>query len=144
MSALPTVNAFLNGTAAVLLLVGVAQIRAGRREAHARIMFAATGVSAVFLASYLYYHFVVVPRDGHTAFGGQGALRSAYFVLLITHVLGAIVNLPMVLRTLWLAHREDWERHKRLARWTFPLWMYVSVTGVAVYLALYVWNPVVE
>lgn len=144
MSPLPTVNAALNGTAAVLLLIGFAQIRAGRRTAHARLMLAATAVSAGFLASYLYYHFVVVPRAGHTEFGGTGALRTAYLVLLLTHVVGAVANLPMVLRTLWLAHRRDWERHRRLARWTFPLWLYVSVTGVAVYLALYVWNPVIE
>ncbi len=140
-SPLPTLNAFLNGTSAILLVVGVMLIHRGHREAHARVMLAATAVSAAFLASYLYYHFVVVPRDGHTPFGGEGWLKKAYLGLLVTHVLGAIVNLPMILRTLWLAHREDWARHRYWARRTFPLWLYVSVTGVVVYLALYVFNP---
>ena len=136
--ALPAVNASLNAVSGVLLVVGLVQIRQGRREAHARAMLAATLVSAVFLASYLTYHFAVVPEIGHTKFRSEnGLLRGGYYLLLGTHVLGAAVNLPMILRTLWLAHAEDWERHRRLARWTWPLWFYVSVTGVLVYLALY-------
>jgi putative membrane protein len=98
-------------------------------------------VSAAFLVSYLVYHFVVVPQIGETRFGGTGALKTAYLVMLASHIVLAIAIVPLVLRTLWLAHEERFEAHRRLARWTWPLWMYVSVTGVLVYLALYVWNP---
>lgn len=138
---LPTLNAILNGTAAVLLLAGWILIKRGRREAHARTMGAATLVSAAFLVSYLTYHFAVVPEVGHTPFRREGAIKIAYYVLLITHVILAAINLPMVLVTLWRAKKQDWERHRRIARWTWPVWMYVSVTGVLVYLALYWWNP---
>lgn len=137
----PLVNALLNGTASVLLVAGLLAIRRGRRGLHAGLMRAATVVSAAFLASYLHYHFGTQKELGPTPFRGTGAWRVAYFVLLATHVVLAIVNLPMVLRVLWLAHRERWDAHKRLARITFPIWLYVSVTGVLVYLALYVWNP---
>lgn len=140
-SPLPATNATLNGLACVLLCVGLAYIKRGRRQAHARTMVLATLVSTAFLVSYLYYHFVVVPELGHTPFRREGPVRGAYYALLISHVLGAIVNLPMILRTLWLAHRERWGAHRRLARWTWPLWFYVSLTGVVVYLALYHWNP---
>ncbi len=141
MSALPAVNASLNGIATVLLLSGYVAIRRGRRETHARLMKAAFGASALFLVGYLYYHFAVVPELGHTAFHGEGMVQKAYYAMLLSHILLAVVNLPMVLRTLWLAHREDWERHRRLARWTFPVWLYVSVTGVLVYVVLYHLNP---
>lgn len=138
-SPLPTINAFLNGGAALCLVLGFLAIKRGRRERHARLMRAAFLLSVAFLASYLYYHFVVIPaQGGPVRYGGEGAAKVAYLLLLATHVLGAIVNLPMVLRTLWLAHTERWESHKRWAKWTFPLWLYVSVTGVAVYLVLYV------
>lgn len=140
-SPLPRVNAILNGTAAVLLLIGWFAIRAGRRELHGKLMGLAFLVSAAFLASYLYYHGVVQRVVGPVRFQGTGVAKTAYYVLLASHVILAIVNLPMVLRTLWLAHKEDWERHKRLARKTFPIWLYVSVTGVLVYLILYPWNP---
>lgn len=140
-SRLPQVNAVLNGTAAVLLLLGWLAIRAGRRERHARLMVAAFLVSAAFLTSYLYYHLVVQRTTGPVRYRGTGLARSAYLALLLTHVVGAIVNLPMVLRTLFLAHKGAWDRHRRLARRTFPLWLYVSVTGVLVYLVLYPWNP---
>ncbi|HPF14817.1 MAG: DUF420 domain-containing protein [Planctomycetes bacterium] len=141
-SSLPLINACLNGTAAVLMLVGYQRIRSGHRESHAWFMRLAFLASAVFLASYLYYHFVVLPvQNGPTPYNGTGAAKVAYLVMLASHVLLAIVNLPMVLRVLWLAHKEDWERHKRWARWTFPIWLYVSVTGVLVYLLLYPWNP---
>jgi uncharacterized membrane protein YozB (DUF420 family) len=102
-------------------------------------MRAAFLVSAAFLASYLWYHFVVIAETGPTRFRHEGWPKTAYLALLASHVVLAVVNLPMVLRTLWLAHRERWPAHRRLARWTFPLWMYVSVTGVLVYLCLYVW-----
>jgi protein SCO1/2/putative membrane protein len=141
-SRLPKLNASLNAAAAVLLGAGLVAIRRGRRELHGRVMSAAFLVSAVFLACYLYYHLVVIPaQGGPVRFRGTGWTRPAYLALLATHVVGAIVNLPMVLRTLWLARRARWEDHRRWARRTFPLWMYVSVTGVLVYLALYTWNP---
>ena len=91
---------------------------------------------------YLYYHFKVQPiQGGATPYNGTGAIKTAYLVMLLTHIVLAVVNLPMVLRTFWLAHKEDWERHKRLAKWTFPIWAYVSLTGVLVYLMLYPLNP---
>ncbi len=139
VSALPTLNAFLNGVAALLLVLGLVAIKAGNKERHALLMRLAFAVSAAFLASYLYYHFVVIPsQGGPVRFSGSGVTRVAYLTLLLTHVLGAIINLPMVLRTFWLAHKERWEDHKWWAKRTLPLWLYVSVTGVLVYLVLYV------
>lgn len=140
-SPLPRVNASLNAVAAALLLAGWFAIRGGRRGLHGWLMRLAFLVSAAFLASYLYYHGVVQRVVGPVRFRGTGLARTGYYVLLASHVILAIVNLPMVLRTLWLAHRSDWERHRRLARKTFPIWLYVSVTGVLVYLILYPWNP---
>jgi len=137
---LPAVNASLNGISAVLLVCGYLAIRAGRKDRHRSFMLAAFATSCAFLACYLYYHFAVA-RGEPTRFNGAGAARTAYLLLLLTHTVLAAVNLPMVLRTFFLAHREDWERHKRLARWTFPIWLYVSVTGVLVYWVLYHLNP---
>lgn len=137
---LPAVNASLNALAAVLLLLGWRAIKAGRRERHERLMKSAFVVSAAFLACYLYYHFAIV-RGQPTRYHGEGLDRTLYLLLLLTHTVLAAVNLPMVLRTLWLAHKERWESHKRWARWTFPIWLYVSVTGVLVYLVLYHFNP---
>jgi uncharacterized membrane protein YozB (DUF420 family) len=137
---LPAVNATLNGLAAVLLVAGLMAIKAGRRERHKQLMLAAFAVSTAFLACYLYYHFAIA--KGHpTEFRGTGGAKAAYFTLLISHTVLAAVNLPMVLRTLWLAHRLRWDAHRRLARWTFPIWLYVSVTGVVVYVVLYHFNP---
>jgi uncharacterized membrane protein YozB (DUF420 family) len=138
---LPAFNALMNGVATVLLVAGYVAIRRGRRVGHGRLMRSAFVASAVFLAGYLTYHFAVVPELGHTEYHGEGALRAAYYAMLLSHILLAVVNLPMVLRTLWLAHREDWPRHRRWARWTFPIWLYVSVTGVLVYVVLYHLNP---
>jgi uncharacterized membrane protein YozB (DUF420 family) len=137
---LPAVNATLNGLAAVLLVAGLVAIKRGRRRGHERLMKAAFAVSAAFLACYLYYHFAVA-RGQPTRFHGQGGARAAYLALLLSHTVLAVVNLPMVLRVLWLAGRERWADHRRLARWTFPIWLYVSVTGVAVYVVLYHFNP---
>jgi len=138
---LPTINAALNGLSAVLLFTGWRAIKRGDQARHARLMRAAFCTSAVFLASYLYYHFVVLAQREPTRWNGAGWTRPAYLVLLVTHVVLAAVDLPLALRVFWLAHREDWARHKAWARVTFPIWLYVSVTGVLVYLALYVWNP---
>jgi putative membrane protein len=138
----PLINACLNGTAAVLLVAGYRCIRRGNEPLHAAFMRSAFLVSALFLAGYLYYHIAVLPlQGGPTPYNGTGIKKSLYLAMLLTHVVLAAVNLPMVLRVFWLAHKEDWERHKRWARWTFPIWLYVSVTGVLVYLVLYRWNP---
>ena len=139
-SPLPTLNACLNAVAATLLVVGLVLIKRGRREAHARVMLAATVVSAVFLVSYLTYHFGVQSEVGPTPFRREGWVKTAYLLMLLTHVVLATVNLPLILRLLWLAKQERWDRHKRLARFVWPSWFYVSVTGVLVYLCLYHWN----
>lgn len=139
---LPSFNALMNASATVCLLVGLRAIHRGRRELHEKLMLAALAASALFLAGYLTYHFGPQRDAGPVRFHATGVVRGLYLAMLATHIVGAVVNLPMVLRTFWLAHREDWVRHRRLARWTFPLWLYVSVSGVLVYLALYWWNPV--
>ncbi len=140
-SSLPALNATLNAVACLLLCAGLLWIRRGRRSAHARAMVCAAVVSGAFLVSYLYYHFHVVPEVGHTPFRGTGFVRGAYYTLLVSHVLLAVLNVPLVALTLWRAAHGDWERHRRIARLTWPVWLYVSVTGVLVYLALYRWNP---
>ena len=129
----PALNASLNALAAVLLFAGYIAIRGGNRERHGKLMGAAFTVSMAFLASYLVYHATSEP----TRYSREDWTRTVYFVILITHVILAVVNLPMVLRTVWLARKKDWERHKKWARWTFPIWAYVSVTGVVVYWMLY-------
>ena len=133
MVSLPTVNAILNTTCAVLLVAGYAFIRRGRWQAHKVCMVAAFTTSVVFLVCYLYYHSQV----GSVRFQGQGWIRPIYFALLISHTVLAAVIVPMVLVTLSRAFHERFDAHKRIARWTLPLWLYVSVTGVAVYLLLY-------
>ena len=133
----PALNASLNAVAAVLLFAGYIAIRRGNRELHGKLMGSAFAVSKAFLASYLVYHATSEP----TKYGREDWTRAVYFVILITHVILAAVNLPMVLRTIWLARKKDWERHRKWARWTFPIWLYVSVTGVAVYAVLYHFNP---
>lgn len=130
---LPTVNAVLNASSAMLLIVGYVCVRRGRIAAHKICMGLAFLVSTAFLASYLYYHFYA----GVTVFQGQGWVRFTYFALLISHTILAVTIVPLVLVTLTLALRGRFSQHKRIARWTFPLWLYVSVTGVLVYLFLY-------
>jgi uncharacterized membrane protein YozB (DUF420 family) len=137
---LPAINALLNTTASVLLLCGLVAIKRGERKWHERLMYAAALASAAFLVCYLYYHFVVQLTTSYNATGWR---KQAYLALLLSHTVLAVVNVPLVLRTFWLAQREDWERHKRSAKWTFPIWLYVSVTGVVIYLILYHWNPAV-
>lgn len=141
---LPLLNACLNGTSAVLLLSGLAAIKTGRKSLHERLMLSALAVSVAFLVSYCWYHFVVVPEIGPTRFRGTGAVRTAYFVMLTSHVTLAVAVVPLALRTVFLARNERWGAHKRLARITFPIWVYVSVTGVLVYLCLYAWHPTTE
>jgi len=134
---LPAVNAALNGTSAVLLTAGYVFIRKKRVAAHRGAMLAAFGVSVAFLACYLTYHLQAAPRR----FGGTGAMRSVYFTILISHVLLAVVIVPLILTTLAFALRGRFDRHRAWARWTYPLWYYVSVTGVLVYFFLYRWWP---
>lgn len=140
---LPAVNAALNALASVLLVGGLLAIKDGRRERHEHFMKAAFVASALFLACYLYYH-LAVARGQPTRYLGVGWRRGAYLALLLSHTVLAMVNLPMVLRTFWLAHRERWDEHKRWAKFTFPIWLYVSITGVAVYAVLYHFNPTPE
>ncbi|MGH7802768.1 MAG: DUF420 domain-containing protein [Candidatus Binatia bacterium] len=130
---LPALNAALNATATVLLFVGWRFILRGQRDAHMRSMVAAFGVSVAFLASYLVYHASV----GSVPFPGTGLVRTAYLTMLATHVVLAAIVPPLALVTLWRAYRGDFERHRWIARITFPIWMYVSVTGVIVYVVLY-------
>jgi len=133
LSLLPTVNAFLNGLTGILLLVGYYLIRHGNRAIHKRVMLAAFCTSILFLISYLYYHAHV----GSIPFKGIGITRSVYFTILITHSILAAVIVPMAIITLSRGLSSKFDKHKRLARWTLPIWLYVSVTGVIVYLMLY-------
>lgn len=130
---LPALNASLNALAGTLLAVGYAMIRAKRVAAHRACMLAAFGASTLFLISYLVYHANV----GSRPFPGQGLIRLVYFTILITHVALAAVILPLALLTLRRGLAAQYERHVRIARWTFPIWIYVSVTGVVIYLMLY-------
>ncbi len=130
---LPALNACLNATAACLLAAGYACIRQRRVTAHRNCMVAAVLVSTVFLASYLAYH----AKVGHVVFQGQGWVRPVYFTILLSHTVLAVVIVPLILMTLTRALKGQLDRHKRLARWTLPLWGYVSVTGVIVYWMLY-------
>jgi uncharacterized membrane protein YozB (DUF420 family) len=134
-SIFPKINATLNGLSAVLLVTGRVFIARGQRSAHRAAMLAAFVTSSLFLVSYLYYHWP--GHGGIVYFHGTGAVRILYFSILITHTILAIVIVPMVLMTLTRALREQFERHRAIARWTFPIWLYVSVTGVIVYLMLF-------
>jgi uncharacterized membrane protein YozB (DUF420 family) len=134
---LPALNACLNATSAVLLATGYVLIRGGRRDAHKRVMIAALVSSALFLTSYLVYHAQV----GSVRFRGQGPVRTVYFTILLTHTVLAVVIVPLVGMTLVPALRGRFDKHRRLARITLPLWAYVSVTGVVIYWMLYRMAP---
>ena len=133
LTELPTLNAVLNFTAAVLVGAGFYFIKVKNIPAHKACMVDALIVSALFLTSYLIYHYNV----GSVRFTKQGWIRNVYFPLLLTHTVLAAVVAPMVLRTAFLGFKGRWAKHVRIARWTFPIWTYVSVTGVVVYLMLY-------
>jgi uncharacterized membrane protein YozB (DUF420 family) len=130
---LPTLNAILNSTSAVLIVIGYFLIRARRIEAHRKTMLAAFTTSTLFLISYLVYHAQV----GSVHFRGTGAIRTVYFTILITHTILAAVVAPMVVVTLFRGLKGRFEKHRKLARITLPVWLYVSVTGVVVYGMLY-------
>ena len=133
LSDLPGVNAALNTASALLLATGYLFIRKGRVALHRLCMLSALLTSTVFLTSYLIYHYNV----GSVPFRGQGSIRAVYFTILISHTILATAIVPLVLITVTRAFKENFERHKRIARWTLPLWFYVSVTGVIVYWMLY-------
>ena len=127
-------NATLNGTSAILLACGYVAIRSGKRELHKKLMLSAFFVSCAFLVSYVIYH-IRIHQVIH--FQGQGFIRPVYFTLLISHTILAIVIVPLILITLRRAFLEKFDKHRLIARWTLPLWFYVSVTGVLVYFLVY-------
>jgi uncharacterized membrane protein YozB (DUF420 family) len=133
VSDLPALNATLNATSAVLLTTGWILIRRGRIAQHRAVMIAAVCTSVLFLISYLVYHAQV----GSVRFTKQGPIRAVYFTILVTHTVLAAAIVPLVMVTLTRGLRARYERHRRIARWTMPIWLYVSVTGVIVYLMLY-------
>lgn len=134
---LPAFNAFLNGSATVLLTLGFLFIKVGRWKAHRNAMVSALVVSAFFL---FFYVLDKILRQGvHTAFGGEGFWSIFYYTMLISHVILAMVILPLIFRTLYLAVKGRYQDHRRWARFTYPAWYYVSVTGVLVYFFLYQW-----
>ena len=130
---LPHVNAGFNTLSTILLILGFIHIRSGNREAHRRCMLSALASSSLFLIGYLVYHF----NAGRTVFADPAWFRPYYLGLLLTHTVLAVVIVPLVIVTFVRALRERFDQHKRIARWTWPLWMYVSVTGVLIYLLLY-------
>jgi len=130
---LPALNATLNATSAVLLTIGWSLIRRGRWRQHRAVMIAAFCTSVLFLISYLTYH----AHAGSKHFAGQGAIRTVYFAILLTHTVLAAAIVPLVLVTLSRGLASRFDRHRAIARWTLPIWMYVSVTGVVVYVMLY-------
>jgi len=134
----PVINASLNGTSAVLLVTAHRFIKRGRMAAHRALMLTAVLTSTLFLISYLWYHAHV----GSIRFQGQGWWRKVYFTILISHTILAAAIVPLVIVTLSRALRERFDRHRTIARWTYPLWLYVSLTGVLVYFMLYRWFAV--
>jgi putative membrane protein len=136
---LPALNAGLNALATLFLTLGYVFIRQGKRDAHRNCMVAAFSISCVFLICYVLHKILV--RGVHTPFGGEGFIRYVYYPMLISHILLAMAIVPLILMTLVRAARQQWEAHRKIARWTWPLWMYVSVTGVLVYFMLYKWFP---
>ncbi len=129
---LPSGNALFNSLSALCLICGYINIRKRRRIVHMRFMIAATTFSTLFLLSYITYHYF----HGDTKFPGQGWIRPVYFSILISHIVLSMVALPLILATLWYATRNQFRFHRAVARWTFPVWLYVSVTGVIVYFVL--------
>jgi len=132
MKYLPLLNACINFTCTILLLVGLVLILKKKREQHRKVMWTTFGLSVTFLISYLFYHFEV----GDVHFLGTGIIRPIYFFILITHIILAAAIVPLVLITLTRAVKGNYARHRKIARWTWPIWFYVTTTGVIVYLML--------
>ncbi|MDX2080107.1 MAG: DUF420 domain-containing protein [Terrimicrobiaceae bacterium] len=139
VSDLPALNAGLNACATFLLLLGFVAIKAERKILHRNAMISAFAVSCVFLITYVLHKILV--QGVHTPFGGEGIIRLFYYVMLTSHIILAIVIVPLVIVTFLHAFQMRWEKHRAWARVTFPIWMYVSVTGVLVYFMLYQWFP---
>jgi putative membrane protein len=133
ISDLPAVNATLNAIASIFLVIGWVLIKQGRRDQHRVAMLCAFGASTLFLAGYLVYHYHI----GSKPYEGQGPIRVFYFAILISHIILAAFTLPLAIITLSQGLRERWRQHRRIARWTLPIWLYTSVTGVIVYWMLY-------
>ena len=127
---LPLLNAILNGLSAVSLLISYAYIKKKNKKAHVRFIFLSLSFTFIFLISYLYYHFIHTP----TKFGGNGFIKVIYLFILLTHIVLAAGMIPLIMFTLHYAYQKRWKQHKKLARYTFPIWLYVSLTGVMVYL----------
>ncbi|MFI5253678.1 MAG: DUF420 domain-containing protein [Bacteroidota bacterium] len=130
---LPTLNAILNATCGMLLIIGTRYIKTGYKEIHKKIMITAFSVSVLFLISYLTYHAI----HGTTKFMGEGILRPVYFTILISHTILAAAVPPLAIISLRYGLKDSIDKHRRIARWTYPVWLYVSVTGVIVYIMLY-------
>ncbi len=145
VTTLPAINAALNALATVLLVSGYIQIRRGNRQAHKKIMLTAFATSIVFLACYLVYHFALKHYTGSSSkpFPGVGTIRSVYLTILVTHVILAAAVPVLASMTIYRALKADWVRHRRIARITFPIWVYVSVTGVVIYFMVYHWPATV-
>lgn len=138
---LPTINASLNGLATVLLLAGYVAIKRGHRERHRNIMLTAFGTSIAFLVCYLTYHAALHHYTGESGrkFLGTGLIRPIYFAILISHVVLAVPTAGLACLTIYRGLKQQWEPHRRIARITYPIWLYVSITGVVIYLLLYHW-----
>lgn len=136
VSYLPAVNAILNTITASLLVLGYSFIRNGRTKAHIKTMLSAVASSALFLVSYILYHHY----QGDTKFLGTGFVRYVYFFILITHILLSMVQVPLIFTTLYFAYKKRLDKHIRFARWTFPIWLYVSITGVLIYIFIKTFN----
>lgn len=136
---IPALNATLNAIATVLITAGFLLIKFGKKEAHRKVMMTAMGVSALFLVGYVTHKILI--RGVHTPFGGEGLIAKFYYTMLTSHIILAMSIAYLVPRTFLFAIRGDFERHKAWAKWTFPIWYYVSVTGVLVYCFLYQWWP---
>ena len=134
---LPLINACLNGLSTILLISGFIAIKKKKEDTHKKLMISAFITSGVFLACYLYYHFTA----GHFKFTGEGTIRTIYFLILVPHILLAMIMLPMIIMTFLRAFKGQWEKHRKIAKITFPIWLYVSFTGVVLYLYIYVWFP---
>lgn len=129
---LPYLNSFLNAMTSIFLILGLRAIKGGNKELHKKIMLGAGSLSATFLISYLLYHHF----HGDTKFLATGLVRTSYFVILISHVLLSMLQVPLILFTFYLAFKSNWELHKKVAKVTFPIWLYVSVTGVVIFIFL--------
>lgn len=137
LSDLPLLNALLNSTSAILLVVGHHQLKKGNIQLHKKLMISVFVVSCMFLTSYLIYHY----GHGSQPFQGQGAVRYLYFAILLSHTVLATAIVPLALITLKRGLKREDDKHRRIAKWTYPIWLYVSVTGVVIYLMLYKFYP---